>query len=173
MLLLSTLNVLVGVGVSSKSWDCLGFIPEKLTQTSLTRDQRISHTDYRLNISHVWEFCDTGTQHQISRIRLLWYLEYIVWSLSDILCCVPAVFVFGCNRLECDYSEYSPVSREGILIKFQLQQIVHQIGSGARDAIPHIINQSPSFKDYFSPIRALLRFQDLQPAALTRIPIFF
>ena len=58
----------------------------------------------------------------------------IVWSLSGIFRCVLAVFVFGCNRLECDYSEYSPVSREGILIKFQLQQIVHQIGSGPRDA---------------------------------------
>lgn len=41
-LLLSTLLVLVGVGVSSKSRDCLGFTPEKLTQTPLTRDQRIS-----------------------------------------------------------------------------------------------------------------------------------
>ena len=67
----------------------------------------------------------------------------IVLSLSDIFLC-PRFFVFGCNRLECDYSEYSPVSREGILIKFQLQQIVHQIGSGARAACPHMIRQSQS-----------------------------
>ena len=94
----------------------------------------------------------------LTRLRVLWYWDSasnfkdssllligIVWSLSGIFRCVLAVFVFGCNRLECDYSEYSPVSREGILIKFQLQQIVHQIGSGARDACPQIINQSPSF----------------------------
>ena len=46
---------------------------------------------------------------------------------------------------ECDYSpNIPPTSREGILIKFQLQQIVHQIGSGARAACPHMIRQSQS-----------------------------
>ena len=53
-LLLSTLLVLVGVGVSSKSRDCLGFTPEKLTQTPLTRDQRIS-PEIIIQISHTFE----------------------------------------------------------------------------------------------------------------------
>ena len=87
----------------------------------------------------------------------------IVLSLSEKFLCPRFFFVFGCNRLECDYSEYSPVSREGILIKFQLQQIVHQIGSGARDGSSTIISQSQTSLGLQSPIRTLLRFKVVLP----------